>query len=134
MKNMVKSLAAALLVLALMLSVTGGAAAATQERQPVRAEVTLETTTVESGRQKTTKSNLWKLVIVAVCVGALAAGYGVGDMLIRKRKMDKMMTRVRLEKTLVPKDTADREPAKPKGVPKLDLSDLETAEESDEHE
>ena len=65
---------------------------------------------------------------MAAVIGGLAALYGVSDMLIRKHKMDKMRNKVQIEKGLIKKAKEDGI-AKPAGVPKLDLSDLDSTDD-----
>jgi len=93
---------------------------------PVRSEAA-GSDTATSEEATSTKPSFWKILVVAGCIGVLAAGYGVSDMIIRQKKMDKMTTRVRMEKGLIKDpEKKDVEPAKPAGIPKdLDLSALE---------
>lgn len=117
-----------LVLLLLSVHLTAAAEPVVVPQTKVAAEVVIETTTARPGREKTNPGNLWKLVIVAAVIGGLAALYGVSDMLIRKHKMDKMQNKVRVEKGLIKKAKEDGI-AKPAGVPKLDLSDLDSTDD-----
>ena len=67
----------------------------TAESASAAAETTAQ---AQQSRAKGKHTSFWKILIVAVCIGILAAVYGVSDMLIRKKKMNDMLTKVRLRK------------------------------------
>lgn len=67
----------------------------TAESASAAAETTAQ---VQQSQAKGKHTSFWKILIAAVCIGILAAVYGVSDMLIRKKKMNDMLTKVRLRK------------------------------------
>ena len=103
--NAVKALVLALVMMLATVSIP------VMNRSYARAEASQTSSTAPSKAEEkpSTGRQIRKILIVAVCVGLLAAAYGVAEMLIRRKKMNEMLTKVRLEKGVLDPPAAKEE-------------------------